>query len=232
MKYAGERSLRRSGGSRLLLAAIFAGIFIITPIIAASEYAGSCGSCCNSSARVQAEERHWTVEAYRFLYCDQCYPPFTPAYQAHQRSVALEGYLGSQAVAHPAEASDIFEDGTLEYWQAKGNELYLAGSFEQAAAAYSKAIKLNNQTDVWLNLGNSLFFLGKYQEALNSYDARLAANPQDENAWKGRVQSLLALNRTVEAEVAQETLDILQSRNITPIGSASSGSTGLGTMGT
>jgi len=73
--------------------------------------------------------------------------------------------------------------------------------------------------DSWLNLGNSLYFSGKYQEALNAYGAALALNPQNENALQGKTQSLLALNRTTEANAAQKSLNALQSRNILKIGS-------------
>jgi len=201
-KPAGGREIERTEGRALLLMALISSAFIISFVNAVSGDCGSCNPCCNSSARVQEEQRHWTYEAYRFLYCDQCYPPFTPAY-----------YPGRMENQSP-------EEETAGYWQAKGDELYLAGNYGEAVAAYQEALKLDRQSDVGMNLGNSLYFLGRYGEALDSYNARLNTNPQDENAWLGKVQSLLALNRTSEANAAQKTLDTINGRNITRIGSA------------
>ncbi len=203
--------IRRTEGRALLILPALAIVFVALFIAAASGYCGPCDTCCNGSAREQAEQRHWTVEAYRFLYSDQYYTPFAAAYQAYQ------------SIPAPAQnRSQSLEEGTFQYWLAKGNEQYIAGSYEGAVAAYGEALKLDNQTEIWLNLGNSLYFLGRYQEALNYYNATLTANPQNENAWQGKVQSLLSLNRTSDANEAQRTLDVLKARNITSIGSAKS----------
>jgi tetratricopeptide (TPR) repeat protein len=203
--------IRRTEGRALLILPALAIVFVALFIAAASGYCGPCDTCCNGSAREQAEQRHWTVEAYRFLYSDQYYTAFATAYQAHK------------SIPAPAQnRSQSLEEGTFQYWLAKGNEQYIAGSYEGAVAAYGEALKLDNQTEIWLNLGNSLYFLGRYQEALNYYNATLAANPQDENAWQGKAQSLLSLNRTTDAYDAQRTLDVLKARNITSIGSAKS----------
>ncbi len=82
-------------------------------------------------------------------------------------------------------------------------------------------MKLQNYSEVRLNLANCLYFLGRYQDALGYYDSVLAEDTQDESALQGRVQSLLALNRTAEANIAQETLNLLIGRNVTRIGSTS-----------
>lgn len=198
--------MKNSEGSSLLLIAILIGLFISSAIMTASASCGCSGYCSNYTARAQAEQHLWNIEAYRFLYCDQCYPSFGPTFKTSQ-------YPEPTSSQSP-------ENGTSRYWQGKGDELYLAGSYEEAAAAYSEAVKLDPYlTSCWLNLGNSLYFLGKYQEALNSYNAALALNPQNENAFQGKTQSLLALNRTTEANAAQESLNALQSRNILKIGS-------------
>ena len=176
--------MKKYEGRSLLLIAILTGLFISSAIMTASASSGCYGYGCNYITRAQVEQHLWDMEAYRFLYCDECHSSFVSTYQT-------------------------------------GDELYLAGSYEEAAKAYSNAVKLDPYlTKSWLNLGNSLYFLGKYQEALNSYNAALALDPQNENALQGKAQSLLALNRTTEANAAQESLNTLESRNILKIGSA------------
>jgi tetratricopeptide (TPR) repeat protein len=186
--------MKKSEGWSQLLIATLAGLFISSAIMVASVSCDCYGyNCCNYPTRTQFEQHLWDIEAYRFLYCDQCYSSFVPTYQ----------YLAPTS-------SQLLENGTAAYWQDEGDKLYLAGSYEKAAAAYSEAVKLDPYlTNGWLNLGNSLYFLGKYQEALNSYNAALALNPQNENALQGKKQSLLALNRTDEANAAQRSLNAL-----------------------
>lgn len=198
--------MKKSEGWSLLLNATLAGLFISSATMVASASWGCYGDGCNYPTSVQVQQHLWDIEAYRFLYCDQCYSSYVPVYPTYQ-------YL-------TPTASQILENGTSQYWQSKGDELYLAGFYEKAAAAYSEAVKLDPYlADCWLNLGNSLYFLGKYQEALNSYNAALALNPQNENALQGKTQSLLALNRMAEANAAQKSLNDLQSRNILNLGS-------------
>jgi tetratricopeptide (TPR) repeat protein len=203
--------MKKSERISLLMIAILAGLFISFAIMTVSASWGCYGygcDCdgCNHFAKAQVEQHLWDMDAYRFLYCDECYPSFVSMYQTYQYPVQT--------------SSQILENGTAQYWQTKGDELYLAGSYELAATSYSKAVELDPYlAKGWLNLGNSLYFLGKYQEALNSYNAALALNPQNENALQGKTQSLLALNRTIEANAAQKTLNALQSRNILKIGS-------------
>jgi tetratricopeptide (TPR) repeat protein len=198
--------MKKTEGRSLLLIVVLAGLFISSAMMTASAYWGCYGYGCNYLARAQAEQHLWDSEAYKFLYCDQCDSSFAPTYQTYQYPTPT--------------SSQILENGTSQYWQANGDELYLAGSYEKAAAAYSNAVKLDLYlAKSWLNLGNSLYFLGKYQEALNSYNAALALNPQNENALQGKTMSLLALNRTTEANAAQESLNSLQSRDILKIGS-------------
>jgi tetratricopeptide (TPR) repeat protein len=198
--------MKKSEGWSLLLKATLAGLFIGSAIMTASASWGCYGYGCNYPTSAQVQQHLWDIEAYRFLYCDQCYSSYVPIYPTYQ-------YI-------TPTSSQILENGTSQYWQAKGDELYLAGSYEKAAAAYSEAVKLDPYlADCWLNLGNSLYFLGKYQEALNSYNAALALNPQNENALQGKTQSLLALNRTTEANAAQKSLNALKNRNILNLGS-------------
>jgi len=199
--------MKKTEGRLPSLIVALAGLFIISTILSNSASCGCYGYNCYPPTRAQVEQHLWDAEALRFLYCDQCYTSYIPIYP-YQYS-------------YQTQATQILENGTSVYWQAEGDKLYLAGSYEKAAAAYSEAVKLDPYlSEGWLNLGNSLYFIGKYQEALNAYNAALALNPQNENALQGKTQSLLALNRTTEANAAQKTLNTLKNRNIAKIGSS------------
>jgi tetratricopeptide (TPR) repeat protein len=153
---------------------------------------GMC-SCCTSSYstcpdEAKIEQHLWDKEIYNFLYCDNCYQTFT-----HYKN----------DIHAPASNQSIY--GTANYWLDSGNRLYLAGSYEQAQAAYANAVKLDpSLLDGWLNMGNALFFLGRYEESLDAYDAALRIEPQNENAFQGKNRTLLALNRTAEANITPE----------------------------
>jgi tetratricopeptide (TPR) repeat protein len=195
--------MKKTEGRLPSLIVALAGLFIISAILSNFASCSCYGYTCYPPTRAQVEQHLWDAEALRFLYCDQCYTSYIPIY------------------SYQTQATQILENGTPVYWQAEGDKLYLAGSYEKAAAAYSEAVKLDPYlSESWLNLGNSLYFIGKYQEALNAYNAALALNPQNENALQGKTQSLQALNRTNEANAAQKTLNTLKNRNIAKIGSA------------
>jgi tetratricopeptide (TPR) repeat protein len=141
-------------------------------------------------------------EAFNFLYCDCCYQGPWPYYNQEP-------------------ASNVNTNGTSDHWLNEGNRLYLAGSYEQAAASYAEAVKLNpDLSEARLNMGNAFYFLGRYQESLASYDALLGQEPQNANALKGKSQTLLALNRTDESDRVKESIQALQNRNIRRVGSS------------
>ena len=141
------------------------------------------GTCPSQATREQAM---WEAEAYAFLNGDIGYPVYQPSnYGVPVGSYLAPGY------------------GAASYWMNEGNRLYMAGSYEQAAAMYKKAVNLDpSQRVAWLNLGNAFYFLGRYQESLNSYETVLNMEPQNAGAWQGKGLDLVALNRTIEANDA------------------------------
>jgi tetratricopeptide (TPR) repeat protein len=150
------------------------------------------GTCPSQTSREQAL---WEAEAYAFLYGDNTYySPVSPYnYGAPVSYVGVGSY------------------STANYWLNEANRLYLAGSYEQAAAMYDRALNLNPSLLAgWLNLGNALYFLGKYNESLNAYDSAINLNPQNAPAWQGKGLDLLALNRTNEANGALAKARALQ----------------------
>lgn len=158
---------------------------------------GEC-SCCGSSCyyytcptEEQIEQGLWNKEISKFLYCDDCYPSLNP----HKSSIL---------------ASNQSTNGTAIYWMDKGNNSYLAGSYEQAEESYAEAVKLDpSLLEGWLNRGNALFFLGRYQESLDAYNAALRLEPQNVNALQGKSRALSALNRTAESNATEPKLSIV-----------------------
>lgn len=148
-----------------------------------SYYNGSCPSLANR------EQAMWEAEAYAFLNGDTGYPGH-PAYRPSNYGVPVGSYLAAGY-------------GTASYWTNEGNRLYTAGSYEQAATMYTRAVNLDpSLKTAWLNLGNSFYFLGSYQESLNAFETVLNMEPQNAAAWQGKGLDLVALNRTIEANDA------------------------------
>lgn len=195
--------MRRPQRVSLLLIAALAWM-ILEPALVTS--LGTCSYCGWGDYPTLTERQQqclWEKEVFNFLYCDCCYQGLGPYYYQIPSS--------SQSTV----------EGTAGYWLNEGNGFYLAGSYEQAAASYAEALKLNVYlSDGWLNMGNALYFLGKYQESLDAYNAVLGLDPQNVNALNGKSQALSALNRTNEANAALASIRALQSRKILQVGSS------------
>jgi tetratricopeptide (TPR) repeat protein len=74
-----------------------------------------------------------------------------------------------------------------EFWDGHGCALCQNEQYEDAIAAFDKAITLNlNYCQAWNNRGNALCGLGRQAQALESYDKALAINPQYHQAWFNR----------------------------------------------
>ncbi len=86
-----------------------------------------------------------------------------------------------------------------------------AGRFEEAAAAYQKAIALKpDEAGYYNNLGNALAKLGKIPEAMAAYEKSAALDPPNAaNAWRNAGIVLFNANRMKEAiEPLQKSLQI------------------------
>lgn len=148
-----------------------------------SYYNGTCPS------RGSREQAMWEAEAYAFLNGDIGYPGY-PVYRPSNYGVPVGSYL-------------VPRYGSASYWMNEGDRLYKAGSYEQAAAMYTRAVNLDpSLKTAWLNLGNAFYFLGSYQESLNAFETVLYMEPQNAGAWQGKGLDLVALNRTNEANDA------------------------------
>ena len=145
-----------------------------------SYYNGTCPSLASR------EQDMWEAETYAFLNGDTGYTASRPS----NYGVPVGSYLAPSY-------------GTASYWMNEGNRLYMAGSYEQAAAMYTRAVNLDPSLRVaWLNLGNAFYFLGRYQESLNAFETVLYMEPQNAAAWQDKGLDLVALSRTIEANDA------------------------------
>jgi FOG: TPR repeat len=82
----------------------------------------------------------------------------------------------------------------------KGNDLYASKKYEEAIAAYEKAIQFKpDHANAWNNRGAALVELKRYDEALASSDKALQFKPDHANAWNNRGTALVELKRYDEA---------------------------------
>lgn len=80
-----------------------------------------------------------------------------------------------------------------EEWNAKGYDLYLAGSHDEAIKCYDEALKLDpSNAYAWKYKGDALRELIKYDEALKCYEKAIIIAPDFKQAKKSR-ELLLAI---------------------------------------
>jgi predicted O-linked N-acetylglucosamine transferase (SPINDLY family) len=92
-----------------------------------------------------------------------------------------------------------------EAWLGRGNVCTELRRYDEAFAAYDKALTLKpDLASAWLGRGNVDAILKRYDEALASYDKALALKPDLENAWLGRGNVDTALKRFDEAFAAYD----------------------------
>jgi len=170
-------------------------------ILPAGATCSGCGCYTPCPTEAEIQQFHWMKEAYCFLYSDDCY------------GSALVPRLAAPLAIQPAG------EDTAAYWMNEASGFYLAGSYEQAAASYAKAVEKDPSLwEGWLNMGNALFFLSRYQDSLNAYESAIRLNPQNENAYLGKSRALAALNRNDEADAAMRIVEKLRSRKIAELG--------------
>jgi len=174
------------------------------------------------------EQCIWNAEAFHFIYGHQWYgdyfEPWNYGYPYYGPASYGPAYYNA-AGNNLARSNGSIVDNYANYWLENADELYIAGSYDQAAASYARAVQLNPfLLEGWINMGNALYFLGKYEDSLSAYDAALGLEPQNANALMGRNQALAALNSTKQDGVVaypqgQGAAAISSGRKITELGS-------------
>lgn len=90
-------------------------------------------------------------------------------------------------------------------WYNRGNKLRKSERYEEALAAYDKAIEIKQDYyEAWYYRSYLLYQLQRYEEALTSYDKVIKLEPEDVNAWQMRSNLLLELQRYEEAIASYE----------------------------
>lgn len=160
---------------------------------------GTCGYCGptywdNYPTQSEIDQAMWNSEIYYFLNYDNCDNLYPSAYRAANRNPV---------------PNQVANNTTASYWLDNANKLYLAGYYEQAAASYAKAVKLDPSQSVgWINMANSLYFMGRYQESLDAYNTVIASDPLNANAILGKGKVLTAINRTQESNATHEKVGL------------------------
>ncbi len=103
-------------------------------------------------------------------------------------------------------------DSAVE-WNNKGNDLYMAGRYQEAISCYDRALELDpKDADAWNNKAIALIGLGRYQEAIDCIDTALGLNDKIVNpyAWssKGWVLNKMGMTPIEVLECYEKALAI------------------------
>ncbi len=163
-------------------------IFLVAWILTGPAIFKSAAMCDGSrDGAPSGDQATWNYDVYKFL--NECGQGNYPAYEPD--------ISGMNVLNQTPAANQMAEDDPANFWLSQGNRLYLAGSYRQAEASYTNAMKLDPYLiEGWLNMGNVRYLLGRYQGSLEAYDAVLKLDPQNTSALQGKRMVFLALNRT------------------------------------
>src|ERR1035437_5797924 len=90
-------------------------------------------------------------------------------------------------------------------WVQEGRMLTDSGKYNEAIAAYDKAIGINPQDSLaWNGKGIVLDELGKFDEAIKAYNKAIEIDPQYFEAWINKGVGLVNLNNYNEAKASYE----------------------------
>eukprot|EP00598_Pedospumella_elongata_P016105 CAMPEP_0185011692 /NCGR_PEP_ID=MMETSP1098-20130426/97920_1 /TAXON_ID=89044 /ORGANISM="Spumella elongata, Strain CCAP 955/1" /LENGTH=495 /DNA_ID=CAMNT_0027540733 /DNA_START=470 /DNA_END=1957 /DNA_ORIENTATION=- len=99
--------------------------------------------------------------------------------------------------------ADFEETQTADYWKTKGNEFYMAKSYQPAIAAYTKAINLDSTNAALLtNRAAASLMLLLYNEAIQDCNAALALDSSNSKAYFRKATALKGLGKLPEAIAA------------------------------
>ena len=124
-------------------------------------------------------------------------------------ATAISEFQAAEQAAGPADPNHHIVLAKL------GEAYETAGRYEEASAAYQKAIDLKpDEAGYHNNLGNSLAKLGKVPEAMASYEKSAALDPANAaNAWRNAGIVLYNANKLKEAIVPLEKAVALDPKN-------------------
>ena len=115
-----------------------------------------------------------------------------------QKWILMLVLLGAAALWMSPVSASAADD-----WKDKGDSFLDAGHYNEAIAAYNKAIELDpNYVAAWGNKGNALYTLVRYDEALAAYNKTIELDPNNTKAWFAKGVALYTLGRYDEALAA------------------------------
>ncbi len=83
--------------------------------------------------------------------------------------------------------------GTADHnsWYSAGNESAKNGNYDDALAAYDKALEIDpNHVSAWNNKGIVLSRLKRFEESITCYDKAIEIDPKYANAWYNKANAL------------------------------------------
>jgi tetratricopeptide (TPR) repeat protein len=81
-----------------------------------------------------------------------------------------------------------------------GTELGQLKRYDEAIAAFNRAIATHPYDFMYGNRATAYYSLGRYQEALRDYDRAIALNPNNPNSYNGRALTYRALGNFAAAQ--------------------------------
>ena len=109
---------------------------------------------------------------------------------------------------------DNIEEDVASLYVVRGNALFGLGRFEEALAAYAKAIELDTfDVQARCNYGSTLYSLGRYVDALNACDAAILTDENFAPAYINVAHCLVALKHEDEAVYALQQAFSLDPEN-------------------
>lgn len=94
---------------------------------------------------------------------------------------------------------------TASDYAKQGNALFFESRYEDAIAAYDRAIQLNDDLyEAWFGRGSTLVILQHYEEAIAAYQSALGIRPDSYEAWLGQAAVLRKLEQPQDAIAAYD----------------------------
>jgi tetratricopeptide (TPR) repeat protein/tRNA A-37 threonylcarbamoyl transferase component Bud32 len=133
-------------------------------------------------------------------------PPVAPAKKPlksrkklYLKILSIASLIGISIIAS-IYGVNTFNAATATDLYNRGNTLYNLSRFEEALAAYDRAISLRpDYAEVWQEKAKTLYELKNYRESQSAYDKAIELKPEYLEAWTGRGYALEKLQQSQEA---------------------------------
>ncbi|MEG4282701.1 tetratricopeptide repeat protein [Microcoleus sp. A006_D1] len=125
--------------------------------------------------------------------------PHKPRRKLYFKIGAIASLIGITIIAS-IYGVNTFNSANATDLHNRGITLYNLSKFEEALAAYDRAITLRpDYAEVWQEKAKTLYELKKYKESQSAYDKAIELKPEYLEAWTGRGYALDKLQQSKEA---------------------------------